>query len=262
MTRENKLALVIGFGLILFVGILISDHFSTAERQHSSQLGRGGSTEPVALSDEPLLLQQREDRDASRRRLNGEPATHVGTIRPDDDERHPVEPIRVDEDVVRAPDLQQPVRSSGHDSTESARQSPMTVEVITHHVDKGESLSTICQQYYGTSSLVAQLAAFNNIENPDRVNVGRALRIPRNAADLTIGHRGATGNQQAVRNDGGGAMERTYTMAEGDTLSRIAARFLGSAGRWRDLYELNRDVIDDPDAVPAGTTIRLPASAG
>ena len=28
MTRENKLALVIGFGLMLFVGILVSDHFS------------------------------------------------------------------------------------------------------------------------------------------------------------------------------------------------------------------------------------------
>ena len=27
MTRENKLALVVGFGLILLVGILISDHF-------------------------------------------------------------------------------------------------------------------------------------------------------------------------------------------------------------------------------------------
>ena len=28
MTRENKLALVVGFGLMLFVGILVSDHFS------------------------------------------------------------------------------------------------------------------------------------------------------------------------------------------------------------------------------------------
>ena len=32
MTRENKLALVVGFGLLLFVGILVSDHFSAAHR--------------------------------------------------------------------------------------------------------------------------------------------------------------------------------------------------------------------------------------
>ena len=40
MTRENKLALVVGFGLILFVGILISDHFSTVRRQQAAHLRR------------------------------------------------------------------------------------------------------------------------------------------------------------------------------------------------------------------------------
>src|SRR5262245_9490560 len=40
MTRENKLALVVGFGLILFVGILISDHFSTVRSQRAANLAR------------------------------------------------------------------------------------------------------------------------------------------------------------------------------------------------------------------------------
>ena len=33
MTRENKLAIVIGFGLLLFVGILVSDHLSARNAQ-------------------------------------------------------------------------------------------------------------------------------------------------------------------------------------------------------------------------------------
>ena len=38
MTREHKLALVVGFGLILIVGILISDHFSTTARLATADL--------------------------------------------------------------------------------------------------------------------------------------------------------------------------------------------------------------------------------
>src|SRR5688572_14246714 len=38
MTRENKLALIIGFGLVLVVGILVSDHLSAASRQETADL--------------------------------------------------------------------------------------------------------------------------------------------------------------------------------------------------------------------------------
>ena len=58
MTRENKLALVIGFGLILFVGILVSDHFS-AQRFDPVDVTRTASaegTDPVSI--EPVLDEQ------------------------------------------------------------------------------------------------------------------------------------------------------------------------------------------------------------
>ena len=35
MTRENKLVMVIGFGLLLFVGILVSDHLAARDAQFS-----------------------------------------------------------------------------------------------------------------------------------------------------------------------------------------------------------------------------------
>ena len=54
MTRENKLALVVGFALILFIGILISDHFSVARNQVSANL----ANQPIA---DPLAAQPRDD---------------------------------------------------------------------------------------------------------------------------------------------------------------------------------------------------------
>ena len=38
MSRENKLALIIGFGLVLFVGVLVSDHLSANQRELTSNL--------------------------------------------------------------------------------------------------------------------------------------------------------------------------------------------------------------------------------
>ena len=59
MTREHKLAMVVGFGLLLFVGILVSDHFSTAQRQGPPDLvrsdpGRGRATQPVSIAAVPI----------------------------------------------------------------------------------------------------------------------------------------------------------------------------------------------------------------
>ena len=44
MTREHKLALIVGFSLVLIVGVLISDHFSPARRQDVSADGMSAGT--------------------------------------------------------------------------------------------------------------------------------------------------------------------------------------------------------------------------
>jgi hypothetical protein len=60
MTRENKLAMVVGFGLLLFVGILVSDHFSTAQRQETANLvgntdrARGNGSRPISITAVPM----------------------------------------------------------------------------------------------------------------------------------------------------------------------------------------------------------------
>lgn len=50
-----------------------------------------------------------------------------------------------------------------------------------------------------------------------------------------------------------------YTIESGDSLSKIAKRFYGDANKWRDLYEANDGVIEDPDKIYPGQTIRVPA---
>ena len=52
--------------------------------------------------------------------------------------------------------------------------------------------------------------------------------------------------------------ERTYTVEKGDTLSKIAKEQLGSANAWKQIFEANRDVLDDPDRIFPGQVIKLP----
>ena len=53
-------------------------------------------------------------------------------------------------------------------------------------------------------------------------------------------------------------VERTYTIEKGDTLSKIAKEQLGSANAWKQIFEANRDVLEDPDRIFPGQVIKLP----
>lgn len=51
----------------------------------------------------------------------------------------------------------------------------------------------------------------------------------------------------------------TYTIKSGDNLSDIAQAQLGDANRWKEIYDLNKDVIgDNPDLIHPGKTLKLP----
>lgn len=54
---------------------------------------------------------------------------------------------------------------------------------------------------------------------------------------------------------------KMYRVKSTDNLFRIAKSTLGRGARWREIYELNRDRIADPDRLKPGMVIRLPDSA-
>ena len=47
----------------------------------------------------------------------------------------------------------------------------------------------------------------------------------------------------------------------GDSLSKIAKKTLGSANKWKLLWEANKDQIKDPDKIFPGQVLKLPPSA-
>lgn len=49
-----------------------------------------------------------------------------------------------------------------------------------------------------------------------------------------------------------------YTVVSGDCLSHIAARLLGDSSRWREIYELNKSKIKNPNKIYVGQVFKMP----
>ena len=49
-----------------------------------------------------------------------------------------------------------------------------------------------------------------------------------------------------------------YTIESGDTLLGISEKQYGDATLWRRIFDANKDVIADPDALSVGTKIQIP----
>ena len=49
-----------------------------------------------------------------------------------------------------------------------------------------------------------------------------------------------------------------YTVVKGDTLGKIADRLLGKAARYTEIFEANRDKLDNPDLIHPGQELTIP----
>jgi len=65
---------------------------------------------------------------------------------------------------------------------------------------------------------------------------------------------------------GGGGGVIHHTVEDGDTLTKLAQRYLGGADAYFQIFEANRDVLASPDLLPIGAVLTIPnrgdASAG
>jgi nucleoid-associated protein YgaU len=106
----------------------------------------------------------------------------------------------------------------------------------TYKVKRGDTLSGIAQKQLGDADRWPEIFVLNRaqIRHRDRIAVGQVFTLP------------ATPMQPAPK---------LYKVKRGDTLSGIAEQQLGDAGRWPEIFRLNRDIISDPDRITPGQVL-------
>ena len=102
---------------------------------------------------------------------------------------------------------------------------------------------------------------FSNVQGGARSTEQPSDKPASNKPDFSNVQSQVTSTEQVTGGSGGGGGtgERSYTVASGDTLSHIAKAHYGKAGKWRAIFEANRDQIDDPDRIFPGQVLKIPA---
>ena len=52
----------------------------------------------------------------------------------------------------------------------------------------------------------------------------------------------------------------THTVAPGENLSSLAVKYLGDRTKWREIYEMNKDIIKDPNKIYVGQVLKVPGA--
>jgi len=208
MTRENKISIIIAFGLLLFISMLIADYF--ADDPTPGEI-------PVTQHDIDIY--------------------NVPTAKTK---------------LVTRPPLYEsicPETPSGD---------------LIHVVLKGETLRVICRNIYGDSGLAKALAEWNGFKNANTIEEGQKIACPsRNAliektihTEYRIAYEAAP--SPTTKYAEVGSEIGVYTVKNGDTLSELAYKLMGTSKKTAELFNLNRTVMPDPDTIYPGMELTYP----
>ncbi|MAX25453.1 MAG: hypothetical protein CMJ19_13210 [Phycisphaeraceae bacterium] len=125
-------------------------------------------------------------------------------------------------------------------------------------VESGQTLSELAKIHLGNAADWDELLKANRdrLNRPEELRAGMTLRLPRKAIERAAARQPETTTRRSQ--PGSTNSNKTYTIEAGDTLSAIAAKTMGASNKWYKLYQHNKSVIDDPDNLTVGITIKIP----
>jgi LysM repeat protein len=179
-----------------------------------------------------------------------------------------------------------PPASTGSANIDGAP-TPSNPQSKQHTVQQGDNYYKLAEKYYGSraSRFVQLIAKANPDKNPAKLKIGDVLVIPPKPADAqnttTVSRtpgRDQSPDASSTVNDSETretktsttvtttttvktdlAAYKTYTVKEGEGFRKIARNLLGDENKWKELFELNRDlgIVKDENDLQAGEKIAL-----
>ncbi|MBX3385462.1 MAG: LysM peptidoglycan-binding domain-containing protein [Phycisphaeraceae bacterium] len=246
MTREHKLALIVGFAFVLVVGVLLSDHFSSARK--SQPRGDLVNLGPREAGGHTLSLHQPSDSrfgeqvsfNSVRDRAFALPETTPRSTEPT------VGPLRAADSQRIADPL-----GLGEAFAGSGQGVPPGLEGYFEQVSDARSPHVISMAGNGSSR-----SEFNGVAaRTETVPIGS---VPGQTPGPDVVRAGLpnAGTSMPAR-----PQSRTYTIRDGDSLYAIARRELGDGNKWTTLRDLNRSLVgEEGERLKAGMKITLPSA--
>ena len=146
----------------------------------------------------------------------------------------------------------------------------------TYVVSKGDNLAIIAQKFYGPDAgnkkiNIMRIFEANRklLKSLDEIYVGQKLTIPplidKSASVFSgslfdkvksIGRKLTSSDKTKAPR---ATRSKQYVVREGDSLWRIAVEQLGNGTRYKELSEINADILGNEDYLAVGMSLRIPA---
>ena len=248
VTRELKLALIVGFLLVLLVSVLIADHLSGARKAElSTNITPNPAIAPIIAPapQEPLVtIEQGKGgaiKFADAGTTPGGQAVLDGTMTTIADRTgEPIAPPMVS--FTRVGDLTisqtpTPDQTLGTDTLRGNQQPSPDATPIDKQIDKAKVAN-------GTNGL--EVKPFGG---------GETIRVA--SKDIVLPEpKPAPGQPKTETTD-----EKWYTVAAGDSAFKIAKKFYGKGEYWKQLQAYNGNRIGTDGSVRVGVRVKVPEAA-
>ncbi len=282
VTRESKLALIIGFVLVLVVGVLVSDHFSQANTMSLDLQAPEDARVIAPLADLGQREEQRLDSaldQAMGDRRDARAHASMPTTQPSKRSAGPVMiskrsagPVMISNsseaaskaktranpgssildramDHVQEIELPRAAQLAPRATRANPRPLPET-PLGRYEVVAGDTLIGIARRTLGDGRRWTEIHRLNaDVLGPDAIlKIGMELKLPRDAR--------ADGSQSNTTQRSG-ASAKTYTVVSGDTLGEISMKLLGTSRRADEIAEFNG--LESANDIRIGMTLKIPA---
>lgn len=238
MTREHKLALIVGFSLILLVGVLISDHLSRARQAKIASVGTGEAgavVVPPAAGDPMKPLNDALAAEPAPRSLAAAPTSETPPVASDAKKQAEPQPV---------------VISQGN--SKARTDSPET------SLDRAirEQGGTMVQREDGKWDIILPSAQETKTESAGHVPTGATIANAPKTSPLPKfeDEKPSAKTTNLAIND----PVKYHAVKKGETMFQIAADYYGTGKIWRELAKYN-NVESKEGAVRVGMKLKIPA---
>ena len=136
-----------------------------------------------------------------------------------------------------------PVSAAAAENTNDTVIEETNTEVVTYTVQGGDTLASISQKFYGSKAYYDQLAAYNHLEDANKLSIGQEIQVPVVLNSLL----------EIKQNE-----DKTYTVKCGDTMYCIVRSQYGLETQEAVDKLATYNGLKDPNRITLGQVLLIP----
>lgn len=244
MTRELKIALIVGFSLVLVVAVLVSDHLSKASR---SRLASADAAAPVASH----LIPTDPIRTAEDVALQSEALIAMAEGRP-----AAATELAMRQASREAPEVERAVNSGGIREAGTAFVERLSQANVPPALEVVQSPTAVTPSgLIPTRPLLDPAPTSSGLSESAVKPIEIADNASKPSGDASTGSvAGSAGTPSAAN------AEVVHTVAAGDSLYLIAKKYYGEGGKWKQIVAANPGRVSEKGVVRQGVKLTIPGA--